>query len=267
MRVLIARAEMYCGDLNSLSRRVAGYMQEADDHNDRFLSISVRGTCGALTLLATGRVDDAEQQLDLAEAQLPRDGCSNLRLYVQSGRVCAGLYRGDPRAAHAQWDELWPLLDKDMLLRVESTSVLAHEHRGRSALGCLAASPKGGEARLIKMVRDAILALSKTQAPYLLALAGLLSAGLKYCSNDRGAALTELRAAVSGLDALDMRLYAAAARRACGILSGGSSGAEQIHQADAFMREQGVANPALFASVLVPGVPHVDAGPGSCVAA
>jgi hypothetical protein len=179
-----------------------------------------------------------------------------MRLYCQAGRVCTALYRGDPSAAHAQWDELWPLLDKDMLLRVESTSVLAHEHRGRSALGCLAASQNGAEPRLNKMVRDAIQALSKTQVPYLLALSGLLSAGLRYCANDRDAALSELRTALSQLDALDMRLYAAAARRACGILSGGDSGAEQIRQAEAFMREQGVENPAFFARVFVPGLPQ-----------
>jgi hypothetical protein len=260
MRLLIARAEMCCGDVPSFSRRAAADMQEADEHNDRFLSISVRGTYGALALLASGQVDAAQRELEKAEALLPREGCGNLRLYCQIGQVCMGLYRGDACAAHAQWDELWPILSKDMLLRVQALSVVAYELRARSALGCLAASPNGSNSRLTKMAREGIVALSKTQAPYALALAELLSAGLKSCSNDRDAALSDLRSAVSQLEALDMRLHAAAARRACGLLSGGSAGSEEVSRAEAFMRDLGIADPAFFARVLVPGMPQ-DLGP------
>jgi hypothetical protein len=110
------------------------------------------------------------------------------------------------------------------------------------------------------MAREGIVALSKTQAPYALALAELLSAGLKSCSNDRDAALSDLRSAVSQLEALDMRLHAAAARRACGLLSGGSAGSEEVSRAEAFMRDLGIADPAFFARVLVPGMPQ-DLGP------
>jgi hypothetical protein len=53
--------------------------------------------------------------------------------------------------------------------------------------------------------------------------------------------------------AIDVALYAAAARRRRGELLGGDEGRELIASADAAMRAQNVVNPARMTAALVPG--------------
>ena len=56
-------------------------------------------------------------------------------------------------------------------------------------------------------------------------------------------------------EAVDMGLFAAAARRRLGTLLGGDAGRALIAQADAWMAAQEVRNPARMAAGLAPGFP------------
>jgi hypothetical protein len=64
-----------------------------------------------------------------------------------------------------------------------------------------------------------------------------------------------MRVAAEQLDAIEMRLYAAAARRRLGQLLGGDEGRGMIVQADVWMTGQGIKNPARMTAMLVPGFP------------
>ena len=54
-----------------------------------------------------------------------------------------------------------------------------------------------------------------------------------------------------------MELYAAVSRRRRGQLLGAAEGARFLRQADRWMTDQGIRNPARMAGVLAPGVWNV----------
>jgi hypothetical protein len=82
----------------------------------------------------------------------------------------------------------------------------------------------------------------------------LVEAGVAGVRGD-GRAADLLATATAELDAVDMPLAAAAARRRLGILLGGDRGRELAAAADGWMASRGVRNPARMTAALVPGFP------------
>jgi hypothetical protein len=66
-------------------------------------------------------------------------------------------------------------------------------------------------------------------------------------------AISLLREAISGFDAADRALYAAASRRCLGILLGGDEGRDLVRAADAWMTSESIKNPARMTAMLAPG--------------
>jgi hypothetical protein len=90
--------------------------------------------------------------------------------------------------------------------------------------------------------------------PWADATARLLLAGLAAARGDRTDAAPLWEEAAGRLEAVDMALYAWAARRRLGELQG-ADGAALIAQADAWMAGQGIRNPARMAAMIAPGPP------------
>jgi hypothetical protein len=85
------------------------------------------------------------------------------------------------------------------------------------------------------------------------ALSKLVQAGVYAQRGKTEQAICALEAAVTELDAAEMKLYAAAARRRLGALMGGDAGAGHIAAGDAFMDRQKVTDNARITAVLAPG--------------
>ena len=62
----------------------------------------------------------------------------------------------------------------------------------------------------------------------------------------------ELDAAIAGLDAADMPLFAAAARWRRGELQGGDAGRAERGRAEEWLLERGIVNPARMVPMLAP---------------
>jgi len=101
-------------------------------------------------------------------------------------------------------------------------------------------------------LRDA-KALERESAPWLGALGALLKAGCAAASGDNRDALGLLRSAVDQLDATDMRLFGAAARRRLGHLLGGDEGRTQANAGDAVMAAEEIKDPDRMTDMLAPG--------------
>jgi hypothetical protein len=84
--------------------------------------------------------------------------------------------------------------------------------------------------------------------------AALVRAGIAARRSDPERAVHLLSAAAEGFDAADMALYAAAARRQWGVLVGGTEGQELARNAESWMTEQTIKNPARMSAMLVPGI-------------
>ena len=74
----------------------------------------------------------------------------------------------------------------------------------------------------------------------------------RYDGRGYPAGVGQLRAAAEYLEAIDMPLYAAAARRRLGELVGGAEGQDLMTRADQWMAGRGVADPARMARVFAP---------------
>ena len=86
--------------------------------------------------------------------------------------------------------------------------------------------------------------LEREGMPWSMALACPIQAGIVAASRgDRSRAATLFSQAVTELEAVDMNLYAAAARRRLGELIGGDEGRAQVDRADSWMRQQTIQNP------------------------
>lgn len=72
---------------------------------------------------------------------------------------------------------------------------------------------------------------------------------------DNALAVALLTDAAKRLDAVDMPLHAAAARRRLGELKGGDEGTALIAEVDTWMASHGIRNPARLAAMYAPGLP------------
>ena len=87
------------------------------------------------------------------------------------------------------------------------------------------------------------------------ALAQLLSAGVAGARGNSEGAAKLLAEAAARFEAVDMPLYAAAARRRLGQLLGGDEGGSLVAKADSWMRGQNIKNPARMGAIFAPGFP------------
>jgi hypothetical protein len=81
-----------------------------------------------------------------------------------------------------------------------------------------------------------------------------LAAGVAAVRGDRAQALDRLATAVDALKGVDMHLYAASARLRLSQALGGNEGRAIVEQVEAWMRGQGVKQPARIAEIFVPAV-------------
>ena len=90
--------------------------------------------------------------------------------------------------------------------------------------------------------------------PWSKALAIPIRAGIAAARSDHSRAASLFAEAVTQLEAVDMSLFAAASRRRLGEILGGDEGRARVEQADSWMRQQTIRNPARMADVFAPVV-------------
>ncbi|MBV9122366.1 MAG: hypothetical protein JO112_03260, partial [Planctomycetes bacterium] len=91
--------------------------------------------------------------------------------------------------------------------------------------------------------------------PWADAVALLVEANVALARRNHSGAMRLLKEAAEALDAVDMRIFAEAARRRLGELMGGSAGDALIAAADSWMAGQLIRNPERMARMYVPGPP------------
>jgi len=201
------------------------------------------------TWLAQGSPELAEQDSGEALARWSQQGF-HLQHYnhLLTMAQCA-LYRGDAPAALARMTETWPLLQRSMLLRIQALRAEIWHARGRALLGSLGSRSDATEAEVLSVSKR----LEAEQMPWTIPLAGLLVAGMHHRRKDLDAARSELERAAAGFEAVDMHLYANAARARLGTLLGGTEGAALRAKADRFFLGQSIVDAAAMTRMLAPG--------------
>ncbi|HSN96927.1 MAG TPA: hypothetical protein VLS89_01475, partial [Candidatus Nanopelagicales bacterium] len=241
----------FLGDMGELSRRILTYLRDAEEQGDRYLATNLRTAQANAFWLLRGDPDAALREADAAIQGWSKAGFHLQHYFDLLARAHIHLYRGDGEAALQLFTERWPALERSLTLRIQFVRLYMTFVRGGAALAAARTASAPGPR-----LADAIRAASRIEGehmPWATPLASLLRAGAASIRGEAAEAIALLEQAAEGLDAADMTLYAAAARRCAGSLIGGDEGAAAVAQITQWMRQQGVADPDRLTAMLAPG--------------
>jgi hypothetical protein len=240
---------MFMGEVAEINRRLPVLFKEAQERDDLYtvtnLSLTVR------TFVRLAGDEPARARDELAQVM---DKWSQLGYHVQHmnrwyDEVQIELYSGGAAAALARIRAGWAAVKASHLLRVQQVRIFLVHARACCALA--AAAGPAADSLQRAAAQDA-RALRRERVPWAEALGALVEAGVASARGDaRAAAL--FGAASERLQAADMHLYAAAARRRQGELLGGAEGQEIRDRAEAAMAEKGVRSPERMTALMAPG--------------
>jgi hypothetical protein len=241
-------ALQFRGELAELGRRWPGVLKEARDRGDRHV-VTILNTLLVSTLrLAADDPDGAESILRLALGDWTRRGFQTQHNEWCGAEVQNRLYRGDGAGA---WrfvtTQYAPMLAGSHLTHLQKIRTFFHERRARCALAAAAQATR--KRPLLRAAERDARRLEREGMPWSSALACPIKAGVAASRGDRSRARALFAQAVTELEAVDMNLYAASARRRLGELLGGDEGRAQIDRADSWMREQTIQDPKRMADV------------------
>jgi hypothetical protein len=125
--------------------------------------------------------------------------------------------------------------------------------RGGARLAAAAVAAPTRRAELLRAVEGDARALGRVASKAAPTFASCLRAGVAASLRHTERAILFLAEAEAGFAAIDMAVFAAAARRRRGELLAGDEGRALIESADAVMRAQEIQNPARMTASLFPG--------------
>jgi tRNA A-37 threonylcarbamoyl transferase component Bud32 len=243
---------VYMGEMAETRRRLAPLLADARARGDRFALTYLRTNVAPVCALVE---DDPRRCRDdalaaVAEWTQPRWAQTFAALVAV---VRSHIYEGDGEAAARELAERWPALSRSlmlgvMLMRVESFRLRVHAELTRAA-----ASRGLARLRHAFAAGRAIRTIEREPGVPAQPFALLSRAGLAHVRGDLDAARTTLERAAAALDAADLRLMAACARRCHGRLVGGTAGAAEVAAADAWMHAQSIVDPVRLTACFAPG--------------
>jgi serine/threonine protein kinase/tetratricopeptide (TPR) repeat protein len=246
-RIMGLWALWYLGRVGEVIGRLPDVLREAEDRGDLYAVTSYRTFFTPMALLAADRPEQATLEGGDAMRRWSQRGFHFQHYFHLFASTQVHLYRGDHQAAHQGVSEAWPLLESSLLLSVQQNKVEALHFRARAELAHARAT---NNSALIKTALKRARAIEKERTGWADGLALLVRAAGEDALGRLDRSRTALEEAITRLDAADMQLFAAAARRRLAMLSGAAG---QVSEAEDALRALGCSNPAPMADMLVPG--------------
>ncbi len=240
----------FLGDVRELSRRLPLRIAEAQARGDLYAVINFRAGAPNLLWLALDAVDEGRRQLREAMARWSRSGVHIQHYRELFSLMHIDLYIGDGATAYARALDRWKALERAQLFRVLLIHNLMTDLRARAALAAAATRPDP-EALWRRARRDARV-LERGRMPWCVPAAQMIQAALAVRRTPEDA-VRLLGEAARGFVAADMPMHAAVAQRRLGLVIGGDEGGRRVAEAEAWLREAGVQNPAAMTAMLAPG--------------
>lgn len=250
---LQAAALYALGDMRGLARVCGRSARGAARRNDLYHETMARLFLAAPVALARDDVDGARREIE-AQREVARhhERMQIAAVMLLHVRIAHALYARRVEADREELDLAHRALRTNPLLRASFTRADVFSYRGRLVLGSAEESPARRAAALDearRLAHDLIGQPFASAAPQ----GRMLLAGAAFLAGDRAAAAASLRHAIDAFDALEMALWAAAARLRLGELLGGDDGTAMRAGAGEAMAELGVVDADAFARVLAPG--------------
>ena len=245
------------GEMRTLGARMAGFIAEARERDDAWADTFLRAGPQVGYWLADDDLPRARAELAFVQQRWPDDAPNVPRLWTFIGGMHVDFYAGEAAAAWGRVGREWEDLSRSFLFHGQWARVMLHALRAGAALGRLHADHGESErAGLLRAVEWDLDGLKGERTLWATPFVELVHAGLMVVYGQKDRVVQGLRAAEQGFRAVDMALYAAAARRRCGQFLAGSAGTDLIGAADMAMGEQGVRRPERMVRVLAPGFPE-----------
>ncbi len=251
VRSMLYRALALVGHLNELATRVPPVLRDAEKQADLFAIANVRSGPMVVLGLRDDEPASAREQLDEANARLPRDAFLVQHYYALLAECQLDLYARDGAAALGRLQAAYPALRRSLLLRVQTIRVQILEARARAALAA-ALSRTSARSELLVSVDKTVVQLEGERVPWARALATMFRGGLAAARGDDAGASKTLEDAEAQLTAVDMRLHAAACRLRRGELGAGGEGERLIREASAQLEAEGARKPERMAGLYLP---------------
>ena len=237
----------YQGKLREIDARVPAILREARERGDLYAATSCRTYFTPMSLLGADDPDRAADEAKRALSRWSQRGFHFQHYFHLFAMTQVKLYRGDGAGALELVTSSWPALRSSLLLSVQQNKVEALHFRARAEL---AAGRAAGDRALIAAAVGRARAIEKEQTVWGNGLAQLVRAA---AAAEPTRAADHLTRAAALFDETGMRLFAAAARRRLGLVTGGEAGDAATASAEATLRQLGAANPGAFADMLAPG--------------
>jgi hypothetical protein len=241
----------FLGEVAELIRRLPLLLQEARERGDLYAATNLGTFVGHLTWLAADDPEGAEHDMQEVMALWSHRGFHVQHLTGLMGRIQIALYRGDGAGAWRIISSEWPELERSLFLRVQTVRLFMRDLRARSALAAARQAAEPGP--LLRSARHDMRRIAREGLPWSQPLAERIRAALAAAAGHESEAAQMLERAAAGFDAVNMRLFAAAARRRRGQLVGGDEGRLLMAQADDWMREQQISNHQRMSALYMPG--------------
>jgi tetratricopeptide (TPR) repeat protein len=247
------------GRFKELRRRQSDWLREAIARGDTYGSVLMRTGNANLVWLMEDRPDVAEEQAVAAIGEWSKGGFHVAHNNGLLARIHAKLYRDDAGGADALARELCERARASSLWRVQITRLRALQQSCSAALLMLQHGLGDRTALLARAAHDA-REIEREGTPWSLPLSTLVRAGIALHSGSRSEAMAGLDAAGRAYEAIGMTGFALATRDRVARLRDDATTAGDIERAVAYLRNEGVAAPARFIAMLVPGL--VATAPG-----
>jgi hypothetical protein len=246
----------YLGEIRVLSERAPRLAVEARARGDLLALNRHVAAFGTPAWLAKDDVGTVSRELQEAFGQWPGKTFQMPHNWYMMARGLIHLYEGEGQKLHALYEARWPALARSGML---ATKIIAQQLvwlRAAAAVAAAVATQDANRARaLLSAAERHARKLAKNPVLGSVPMADLVLGAVAHARGDVKGAMRSLESAVDAFDALDMRAFAAAARRRLGKLRGGDEGAALVKMADDFMTAQGIVKPERFARMLTAGYP------------
>ncbi|CAN5474848.1 hypothetical protein BH20ACI3_BH20ACI3_01720 [soil metagenome] len=238
------------GHIAEVSRRVPALLAAALEQGNIFAAMDLRTRLN-LIWLAADDPNGARAEVIEALKAWSHEGF-HLQHYTSMHALAQiEIYTGDAEVAWKHIQAQWKALEQSMLLRIQVLRIEAMHLRARAALATAAGS--NDKKYRLKLAENMAQRIAKENIAWATPFANLVRAGIAHREGESSKAVHLLSEAGENFDLADIDLYAAATRRRLGEILGSERGRQLIAEADAWMREQEIKNPAAMTRMLAPG--------------
>lgn len=273
-RQFILGAATMLGDFRALRAVLPIRTREAEERHDMYAAVGLRTGHINTVWLADDDPERARREAEEAVRHFPQGGFYVQHYYDMLAQTHIDLYEGKVASAWQRMARAWPHFRRSMITRVQQLRIFATYLRARTHIALAAADPLAvGKAlsarRRVGLLRAAWRCsrkLEREKMPWASALAAAVRASCANLRGERQETLEHLDDALERFEDTDMRVHAAAARRARGLLTGSLTDEGSHHgdvaAAEGWLSDQGVRNPARLAALYLPGFSESAGSPG-----